>query len=208
MDNVKIKRILASVAAAWAACTLAVDWTGSAGNYQLDDAANWASAPKSNDACYVRSRLVQPLKVGGDGDFFGGAMLRYTGSFTATNDFGAAGALTNIGLKAGSALHVEDGAKLVQVSGGLRCFKGTQYDGTYITANASLTLDGPDTWFEQKTGSVNLRANAESGNPLHPQLFVTNGASMTVGDLLVGCNAKTTSSYMGVGGRGTRVSAE
>lgn len=208
MDNVKIKRILASGAAAWAACTLAIDWTGSAGNFQLDDAANWASAPKSNDACYVRSRLVQPLKVGGDGDFFGGAMLRYTGSFTATNDFGAAGALTNIGLKAGSALHVEDGAKLVQVSGGLRCFKGTQYDGTYITANASLTLDGPDTWFEQKTGSVNLRANAESGNPLHPQLFVTNGASMTVGDLLVGCNAKTTSSYMGVGGRGTRVSAE
>ena len=114
MSTARIKLIVAAtLAAAWAACTLAVDWTGSAGNYQLDDAANWASAPKSNDACYVRSRLAQPLKVGGDGDFFGGAMLRYTGSFTATNDFGAAGALTNIGLKAGSALHVEDGAKLV-----------------------------------------------------------------------------------------------
>ena len=54
MDNVKIKRILASGAAAWAACTLAVDWTGSAGNYQLDDAANWASTPKTTDYCYIR----------------------------------------------------------------------------------------------------------------------------------------------------------
>ena len=37
MDNVKIKRVLASAAAAWAACTLAIDWTGSAGNFLLDN---------------------------------------------------------------------------------------------------------------------------------------------------------------------------
>ena len=80
MGNVKIKRILASAAAAWVACALAVDWTGSAGNYQLDDAANWGSTPKTTDYCYIRSQQAQPLKVGGDGDFFGGSMLRYTGS--------------------------------------------------------------------------------------------------------------------------------
>ena len=89
MSKKKIKRILASVAAAWAACALAVDWTGSAGNYQLDDAANWGSAPKVTDYCYIRSRQAQPLTVGGTGDFFGGGMLRYTGSFVITNDFGA-----------------------------------------------------------------------------------------------------------------------
>ena len=42
MGNVKIKRILASAAAAWAACVLAADWMGTAGNFQLDDASNWA----------------------------------------------------------------------------------------------------------------------------------------------------------------------
>ena len=89
MDNVKIKRILASAAVAWAAYTLAVDWTGSAGNFQLDDSANWASAPSATDWCYIKTRPAQPFTVGGDGDYFGGAMLRYTGSFAATNDFGA-----------------------------------------------------------------------------------------------------------------------
>ena len=209
MGNVKIKRILASAAVAWAACALAIDWTGSAGNFQLDDAANWASTPKTTDYCYIRDQQAQPLTVGGDGNFFDGAMLRYIGSIVITNDFGAGVALTNLGLKGESSLHVESGARLVQVSGGLRCFKGTKYDGTYITANSTLTLDGPDTWFEQKTGNVNLRSNSTSGNPIHPQLFVTNGASMTVGGILeVGCNQKTTSAYMGVGGEGTRVSAE
>ena len=201
--------VAAAGAVGWAVCVLAVDWTGSAGNYQLDDAANWGSAPKVTDYCYIRSRQAQPLTVGGTGDFFGGGMLRYTGSIVITNDFGAGVALTNLGLKGESSLHVESGARLVQVSGGLRCFKGTKYDGTYITVNSTCTLDGPDTWFEQKTGSVNLRSNATSGNPIHPQLFVTNGASMTVGGILeVGCNQKTTSAYMGVGGEGTRVSAE
>lgn len=209
MGNVKIKRILASAAVAWAACALAIDWTGSAGNFQLDDAANWASTPKTTDYCYIRDQQAQPLTVGGDGNFFDGAMLRYIGSIVITNDFGAGVALTNLGLKGESSLHVESGARLVQVSGGLCCFKGTKYDGTYITANSTFTLDGPDTWFEQKTGSVNLRSNSTSGNPIHPQLFVTNGASMTVGGILeVGCNQKTTSAYMGVGGEGTRVSAE
>ena len=49
MGNVKIKGVIASAATAWAACALAVDWTGSAGNYQLDDAANWGSTPKVTD---------------------------------------------------------------------------------------------------------------------------------------------------------------
>jgi len=49
MGKVKMKMIMASAAAAWAACTLAVDWTGNAGNYQLDDAANWGSTPKVTD---------------------------------------------------------------------------------------------------------------------------------------------------------------
>ena len=116
MGNVKIKRILASAAAAWAACVLAADWTGTAGNFQLDDASNWDSAPQATTWCYVRNRTEQTLTVGGDGDFFGGAMLRYTaggGSYTVTNDFGAGMALTNLGLKAESALHIESGAKLV-----------------------------------------------------------------------------------------------
>ena len=207
MGNVTIKRILVPAAAAWAACTLAVDWTGSAGNYQLDDAANWGSTPKVTDYCYIRSRQAQPLKVGGDGDFFGGGMLRYTGSIVITNDFGVGVALTNLGLMAESSLHVENGAKLVQVSGGLRCFKGTKYDGTYITANSTLTLDGPDTWLEQKSSSITLRSNSGSGNLLHPQLVVTNGASLTATALNVGGGEKTCSASVCVAGAGTRLNA-
>ncbi len=207
MDNVKIKRILASGAAAWAACALAVDWTGSAGNYQLDDAANWGSTPKVTDYCYIRSRQAQPLKVGGDGDFFGGGMLRYTGSIVITNDFGAGVALTNLGLKGESALHIESGAKLVQISGGLRCFKGTKYDGTYITGNSTFTLDGPDTWLEQKSSSLTMRSTSGSGNNVHPQLVVTNGASLTTTALNVGSGEKTCSASACVAGTGTRLNA-
>lgn len=205
MDNVKIKWILASAAVAWAAYTLAVDWTGSAGNFQLDDAANWASAPSTTDWCYIKTRPAQPLKVGGDGDYFGGAMLRYTGSFAATNDFGVGVALTNVGLKAESAVHVESGARVVQKSGGIRGFKGTKYDGTYISNSSSFTLDGADTWFEQKTGSFNLRSTV-SGNTVFPNLIVTNGASLTVGETLnVGTGEKNVSAYACVAGEGTRV---
>ena len=207
MCNAKMKMITSAMAVGWAACALAVDWTGSAGNFQLDDAANWASAPSATDLCYIKTRPTQPFTVGGDGDYFGGAMLRYTGSFAATNDFGVGVALTNVGLKAESAVHVESGARVVQKSGGIRGFKGTKYDGTYISNSSSFTLDGADTWFEQKTGSFNLRSTV-SGNTVFPNLFVTNGASLTVGDTLnIGTGEKNVSAHVCVAGEGTRVEA-
>ena len=207
MCNAKMKMITSAMAVGWAACAFAVDWTGNAGNFQLDDSANWASAPKATDWCYIKMRPAQPFTVGGDGDYFGGAMLRYTGSFAATNDFGTGVALTNVGLKAESAVHVESGAKLVQKSGGIRGFKGTKYDGTYISNTSSFTLDGADAWFEQKTGSFTLRSTV-SGNTVFPNLFVTNGASLTVGDSLnIGGGEKNVSAYVCAAGEGTRVEA-
>ena len=207
MCNAKMKMITSAMAVGWAACALAVDWTGSAGNFQLDDAANWASAPSATDLCYIKTRPTQPFTVGGDGAYFGGAMLRYTGSFAATNDFGVGVALTNVGLKAESAVHVESGARVVQKSGGICGFKGTKYDGTYISNSSSFTLDGADTWFEQKTGSFNLRSTV-SGNTVFPNLFVTNGASLTVGDTLnIGTGEKNVSAHVCVAGEGTRVEA-
>ena len=203
-----MKLFVAAGAVGWAACALAVDWTGTAGNFELDDAANWASAPSATTWCYVKTHPAQSLKVGGDGDFFGGAMLRYAASFTATNDFGAGVALTNVGLSAESAVHVESGAKLVQVSGGIRGFKGTKYDGTYISGNSSFTLDGADTWFEQKTGSLLLRSTSSGAEVKHPALFVTNGASLTVNNVLnIGTGEKSASAYVCAAGAGTRVVA-
>ena len=208
MRTARMKMFVAAAGAVgWVACAFAVDWTGSAGNFQLDDAANWASAPSATDWCYIKIRPAQPFTVGGDGDYFGGAMLRYTGSFAATNDFGVGVALTNVGLKAESAVHVESGARVVQKSGGIRGFKGTKYDGTYISNSSSFTLDGADTWFEQKTGSFNLRSTV-SGNTVFPNLFVTNGASLTVGSTLnIGTGEKNVSAYMCAAGAGTRVEA-
>ena len=208
MESARMKMFVAAAGAVgWAACALAADWTGNAGNFQLDDAANWSATPTTTTWCYVKTRPAQPFTVGGDGDYFGGAMLRYTGSFAATNDFGAGAALTNVGLKAESAVHVESGAKLVQKSGGIRGFKGTKYDGTYISNTSSFTLDGADTWFEQKTGSFTLRSTV-SGNTVFPNLFVTNGASLTVGDSLnIGGGEKNVSAYVCAAGEGTRVEA-
>ena len=208
MESARMKMFVAAAGAVgWVACALAADWTGSAGNFQLDDAANWASAPSATTWCYVKTRPAQPFTVGGDGDFFGGAMLRYAASFTATNDFGAGVALTNVGLMAESAVHIESGAKLVHKSGGIRGFKGTKYDGSYVSNNSRFTLDGADAWFEQKTGSMNLRSTMSSAT-VFPQLFVTNGASLTVKDSLnVGTGEKNVSAYVCAAGEGTRVSA-
>ena len=41
MQSARMKMFVAAVGAVgWAACAFAVDWTGSAGNFQLDDPAN------------------------------------------------------------------------------------------------------------------------------------------------------------------------
>ena len=76
MESARMKMFVAAAGAVgWVACALAADWTGNAGNFQLDDAANWSATPTTTTWCYVKTRPAQPLKVGGDGDFFGGAML-------------------------------------------------------------------------------------------------------------------------------------
>jgi len=188
-------------------------WNGkNAGN--LDDAANWTPTPAADSTAgfYVTNRLSGPLTISQqNASFFGGAMLRYKGAkCVVTNDFGAGYALTNLGAAAGSSFHVEGGAKVVHKSGRLVCYKGTQYDGTYLTGNSTLQLDGPDAVFEQVRGKVSLRSNSKSATAAeHTYLIITNGAVMKLhpdGDsMFVGANYAASAGHVVVAGSGSQL---
>ena len=193
----------AAMVVGMAGTAYAYNWTGGAGDFQLDKRGNWESESSSANFI-VNQNPGQPFTVGGDGDFFGGKMLRYSGDFTVTNDFGAAGALTNLGMTvSGSAFHVESGAKLVQKSGGLRAFKTT-----YISDDkACFMLDGADAWFVQESGSLLLRSQGFD-YAVRPMLIVTNGASLTVkSDMQIGVSRGNVSAYVCAVGAGSRIAA-
>lgn len=205
MKNVRL--VIVSFAVwAGALSLFAVDWSLTTGG-ALNDSANWTSAPTSGDTLYVKKTLTGPLtlntKGGSEINLFGGAMLRYTGNITVTNDFGAGNAVTNIGAGAASAMHVESGATVVHKSGKIVAYKGSGFDGSYLTGKVKLVLDGPDAIFEQRGGCVTLRSNGASGLD-REYLIVTNGATLAVTNTLrIGENAAASEGHVIVSGAGT-----
>ena len=173
----------------------------------LNASTNWNSAPQNGDTLYVKKTLTGPLTLNTEGgseiNLFGGAMMRYAGNLTVTNDFGAGNAVTNIGAGAASAMHVESGATVVHKSGKIVAYKGSQYEGTYLTGKAKLVLDGPDAIFEQRGGCVTLRSNGASGLD-REYLIVTNGATLAVTNTLrIGDNAAASEGHVIVTGVGS-----
>jgi len=200
--------LIGAAAAAWACSLFAVEWNTTTGG-NLDDAANWDATPKGTDYLYVKTGQSAPFTLSTpNANFFGGAMLRYSASFTVTNDFGAGFALTNLGAAADSAFHIENNAKVVHKSGTIIAFKGKTHDGTYLTGKAKLILDGPDAVFEQRTGAFNLRSNSASGKD-EEWVIVTNGASLTVKNstLRIGANNKASEGHVVVTGSGSTLTA-
>ena len=197
--------MLMAFAVGMARGAFAYNWTGDAGNLQLNDRGNWQSESSQTDRFIVNANPGGPLSVGGDGTFFNGEMLRYYGNFNVTNDFGAGVSLSNLGAKSGvgSAFHVEGGMKLVQKSGGIRNFNAFCLSDN----NTCFTLDGADSWLVQEVGSLSMRSqNADSTKPVCPSLFVTNGASLTVKTTLtVGGEGRDVSAYACAAGAGTRL---
>jgi hypothetical protein len=199
--------MLMAFAVGMAGGAFAYNWTGDAGNLLLDDRGNWQSESTQTDRFIVNVNPGGPLAVGGDGTFFNGEMLRYSGNFNVTNDFGAGVFLSNLGAKSGlgSAFHVENGMKLVQKSGGIR----NLHTFCLSDNNTCFTLDGTDSWLVQEKGELAIRSQNKDkagATPVCPSLFVTNGASLTVNKTLsVGAGGPDASAYACVAGAGTRL---
>ena len=182
----------------------AYTWTGNAGNLLLTDAENWDS-PSSDNKYMVKKYPGGALKIGSD-DFFGGAMLRYggNGTFAVTNDFGAEGELANVGkLTAASSLHVENGDTLVQKSGGIHA-----WSDMYISDGAHLILDGPSSWLTLEKCLKMRNQTSATAPPEYPDVFVTNGALLTVkGTLSIGFGGFNVAARVSAGGAGSRITA-
>ncbi len=188
----------------------AVNWTGNAGNFYVNDTANWSGSVWNQALCIIGSQPGQRLTIKpGNGSFFGGAELDYSGAFAVTNDFGAGNTLADVGPQKtlGYSMRITDGAQLVQISGGIEANGVSDYKGTYIMDDSSFTIDGSDSSFYQKKGSVWLYANG-GDTTVCPKLFVRNGASLTVNtSLIVGGYANNVSAYACVTGQGTTLTA-
>ena len=187
-----------------------VNWTGSAGNFYVNDTANWSGSVWNRALCIMDSQPAQRLTLKpGNGSFFGGAELDYTGAFAVTNDFGAGKTLADVGpqMALGYSMRISGGAQLVHLSGGIEANAASDWKGTYIQDDSSFTLDGPDSSFAQIKGSVYLYANSGE-TTVCPKLFVQNGASLTVNTaLLVGSSGNNVSAYACVAGQGSTLTA-
>ena len=188
----------------------AVNWTGGAGNFCVNDTANWSGSVWNQALCIINSQPAQRLTIrSANHSFFGGAELDYSGAFAVTNDFGAGNTLAEVGPQKtlGHSMRITDGAQLVHLSGGIEANAASDWKGTYIMDNSSFTLDGPDSNFNQIKGSVLLHSTGGDAT-VYPKLFVQNGASLTVNTaLLVGGNENNVSAYACVTGVGSTLSA-
>lgn len=182
-------------------------WQGSAGG-DLTDGASWDPVPKAGDKAYVKKAQSAPFTVSADPTFFDGAMLRYYGTNTYTNDFGA-GVELNVGKTSATGFHVEEGAHLVHASG---VVNATCSDATstvlYITEDSTLTLTGKDAKFTS-TGSANLRTNKQSGPPRYPRLEVLDGATFSIDkNLLIGAQTPCAFGCARIAGAGSKLTAD
>lgn len=193
--------MLMAFAVGMAGGAFAYNWTGDAGNLLLDDRGNWQSESTQTDRFVVTNKPGGALSVGGDGTFFNGGMLRYSGSFTVTNDFGAGKSLTDVGQGKGSALHIESGATLVQKSGGI-----CGITSSMVSDSSTFVLDGADAWFEGKSVFA-LRSTASRDWVVQPKLIVTNGASFVATTIYPGKERDNSASYMCVAGEGSLIGA-
>ena len=188
----------------------AVNWTGSAGNFYVNDSGNWSGSIWNQALCIINSQPAQPLTLKpGYSTFFGGDELDYSGAFAVTNDFGVGNTLVDVGPQKtlGYSMRITDGAQLVHLSGGIEANAVSDYKGTYIMDDSSFTLDGSDSSFNQKKGSVWLYANS-GDTTVYPKLFVQNGASLTVNTaLIVGGGGNNVSAYACVTGQGSTLAA-
>lgn len=188
----------------------AVNWTGGAGNFCVNDTANWSGSVWNKALCIINSQPAQCLTIrSANHSFFGGAELDYSGAFAVTNDFGAGNTLAEVGPQAtlGYSMRITGGAQLVHLSGGIEANAASDWKGTYIMDNSSFTLDGPDSNFNQIKGSVLLHSTGGDAT-VYPKLFVQNGASLTVNTaLLVGSSGNNVSACACVTGAGSTLSA-
>ena len=188
----------------------AVNWTGGAGNFCVNDTANWSGSVWNKALCIIDSQPAQRLTIrSANHSFFGGAQLDYSGAFAVTNDFGAGNTLADVGPQAtlGQSMRITGGAQLVHLSGGIEANASSDYKGTYVMDDSSFTIDGSASSFYQKTGSVWLYAIG-GDTTVYPKLFVQNGASLTVNTaLIVGGYANNVSAYACVTGLGSTLSA-
>ena len=197
-----------SVSGLWLSEALADSyWQGSAGG-DLTDGANWSPVPEAGVKAYVKKAQSAPFTVSADPSFFGGAMLRYYGTNTYTNDFGA-GVELNVGKTSATGFHVEEGAHLVHASG---VVNATCSDATstvlYITEDSTLTLTGKDAKFTS-TGSANLRTNKQSGPPRYPRLEVLDGATFSIDrNLLIGAQTPCAFGCVRIAGAGSKMTAD
>ena len=130
----------------------AVNWTGSAGNFYVNDSGNWSGSIWNQALCIINSQPAQPLTLKpGYSTFFGGDELDYSGAFAVTNDFGVGNTLVDVGPQKtlGYSMRITDGAQLVHLSGGIEANAVSDYKGTYIMDDSSFTLDGSDSSFNQ-----------------------------------------------------------
>jgi hypothetical protein len=118
----------------------AVNWTGGAGNFCVNDTANWSGSVLNKALCIIDSQPAQRLTIrSANHSFFGGAQLDYSGAFAVTNDFGAGNTLADVGPQKalGYSMRITDGAQLVHLSGGIEATASTDWKGTYIMDNSS-----------------------------------------------------------------------
>ena len=203
--------LVVTAAACLAACAhAAVNWTGSAGNFYVNDTANWSGSVWNQALCIIDSQLAQRLTLKpGNGSFFGGAELDYSGAFAVTNDFGAGNTLAAVGPQKtlGYSMRISGGAQLVHLSGGIEANGASDYKGTFVIDDSSFTIDGSDSSFNQVTGSVWLYTSGGTST-VFPKLFVQNGASLTVSTaLIVGGGENNVSAYACVTGKGSTLTA-
>ena len=146
----------------------AVYWKGNdRNNFYVNEKDNWSGSVWNQALCIVNVQPTQRLTLKpGYSTFFGGAELDYSGAFAVTNDFGAGNTLADVGPQKalGHSMRITDGAQLVHLSGGIEATASTDWRGTYIMDNSSFTLDGLNSSFNQKVGSVYLYANSGDGS--------------------------------------------
>ena len=189
----------------------AVNWIGNdRNNFYVNEQNNWSGSIWNQALCIINVQPQQRLTLKpGYSTFFGGAELDYSGAFAVTNDFGADNTLVGVGPQKalGYSMRITDGAQLVHLSGGIEATAASDWKGTYVMDNSSFTLDGQNSSFNQKVGSVYLYANSGDAT-VYPKLFVQNGASLTVNTaLIVGGGGNNVSACACVTGAESRLSA-